>query len=108
MSAQNVPQIPLFINGKKVSSKSTNLRNVVNPATQEVLAVVPFATIDEVNQAVESAREAFKTWSQITGYGLIPKEKCKMFKSYEDAAIKGGIYELMQLQTETYKFLTTI
>jgi malonate-semialdehyde dehydrogenase (acetylating)/methylmalonate-semialdehyde dehydrogenase len=65
MSAQNVPQIPLFINGKKVSSKSTNLRNVVNPATQEVLAVVPFATIDEVNQAVESAREAFKTWKKV-------------------------------------------
>lgn len=65
MSPQNVPQIPLFINGKKVSSKSTNLRNVVNPATQEVLATVPFATIDEVNQAVESAREAFKTWKKV-------------------------------------------
>ena len=65
MSAQNVPQIPLFINGKKVASKSTNLRNVVNPATQEVLAIVPFATVDEVNQAVESAREAFKTWKKV-------------------------------------------
>lgn len=65
MSAQNVPQIPLFINGQKVSSKSTNLRNVVNPATQEVLATVPFATVEEVNQAVESAREAFKTWKKV-------------------------------------------
>ena len=65
MSAQNVPQIPLFINGKKVASKSTNVRNVVNPATQEVLAIVPFATVDEVNQAVESAREAFKTWKKV-------------------------------------------
>jgi malonate-semialdehyde dehydrogenase (acetylating)/methylmalonate-semialdehyde dehydrogenase len=45
-----------------VESKTTEWRDVVNPATQEVLARVPFATPDEVNAAVANAKEAFKTW----------------------------------------------
>ena len=37
---------------------------MVNPATQEVLARVPFATPDEIDAAVASAQEAFKTWKK--------------------------------------------
>ncbi|MBK0114691.1 MULTISPECIES: CoA-acylating methylmalonate-semialdehyde dehydrogenase [unclassified Delftia] len=56
------PTVKLLINGKLVESQSTQWRDVVNPATQEVLARVPFATPDEVNAAVANAKEAFKTW----------------------------------------------
>ena len=56
------PTVKLLIGGKFVESKSTEWRNVVNPATQEVLARVPFATPDEIEAAVASAKEAFKTW----------------------------------------------
>ncbi len=51
-----------FIGGKAYPSKSTEWRDVTNPATQEVVARVPFATSEEVNLAVASAQEAFKTW----------------------------------------------
>ncbi len=51
-----------FIGGKAYLSKSTEWRDVTNPATQEVVARVPFATPEEVNLAVTSAREAFQTW----------------------------------------------
>jgi malonate-semialdehyde dehydrogenase (acetylating)/methylmalonate-semialdehyde dehydrogenase len=57
-----VPTVPLLINGEWVESTSTVWRDVVNPATQEVLARVPFATPDEVAQAVSAAQRAFKTW----------------------------------------------
>ena len=56
------PTVKLLINGQLVESKTTQWRDVVNPATQEVLARVPFATPDEVNAAVANAKEAFKTW----------------------------------------------
>ncbi|MBC7215645.1 MAG: CoA-acylating methylmalonate-semialdehyde dehydrogenase [Burkholderiaceae bacterium] len=56
------PTVKLLIGGKFVESKSTEWRNVVNPATQEVLARVPFATPEEIEAAVASAKEAFKTW----------------------------------------------
>jgi len=62
MSQANIPNIPLFINGKHVQSTSTEWRDVLNPATQEVVARVPFATADEVNAAVANAKETFRTW----------------------------------------------
>jgi len=57
-----VPTVKLLINGEWVESRSTEWRDVVNPATQEVLARVPFATVAEVDAAVAAAKEAFKTW----------------------------------------------
>jgi malonate-semialdehyde dehydrogenase (acetylating)/methylmalonate-semialdehyde dehydrogenase len=58
----DVPRVPLLIGGELVQSKTTDWRDVVNPATQEVVAQVPFATKDELALAVSNAKEAFKTW----------------------------------------------
>ncbi|WP_250515047.1 CoA-acylating methylmalonate-semialdehyde dehydrogenase [Caballeronia sp. INDeC2] len=52
----------LLIDGQFVDSKSTEWRDIVNPATQELVGRVPFATIDEVNAAVAAAQKAFQTW----------------------------------------------
>ncbi|MCC2595170.1 CoA-acylating methylmalonate-semialdehyde dehydrogenase [Pusillimonas sp. MFBS29] len=57
-----VPRIPLLIGGELVQSKTTEWRDVINPATQEVVAQVPFATQEELDLAVSNAKEAFKTW----------------------------------------------
>ncbi|AHV92642.1 CoA-acylating methylmalonate-semialdehyde dehydrogenase [Bordetella holmesii] len=57
-----VPRVPLLIGGKLVQSKSTQWRDVINPATQQVVAQVPFATREELDQAVANAKEAFQTW----------------------------------------------
>ena len=57
-----VPRVPLLIGGKLVQSKTTEWRDVINPATQEVVAKVPFATREELDLAVSNAKEAFKTW----------------------------------------------
>lgn len=57
-----VRQTPMIIGGKEVISQSTDWRDVLNPATQEVVARVPFCTLDEVDAAIENANEAFKTW----------------------------------------------
>jgi malonate-semialdehyde dehydrogenase (acetylating) / methylmalonate-semialdehyde dehydrogenase len=57
-----IPTVKLLIGGEFVESSSTEWRDVVNPATQAVLARVPFATREEVDAAVESAKQAFVTW----------------------------------------------
>ena len=41
---QAVPTIKLLIGGEFVESRSAEWRDIVNPATQEVLARVPMAT----------------------------------------------------------------
>jgi malonate-semialdehyde dehydrogenase (acetylating)/methylmalonate-semialdehyde dehydrogenase len=55
-------RVKLLIGGRFIESKTTEWGDVVNPATQEVLASVPFATEAEIDAAVASAKEAFKTW----------------------------------------------
>ncbi len=42
----SVQQVKLLINGEWVESKTTEWQDIVNPATQQVLAKVPFATAD--------------------------------------------------------------
>lgn len=54
----------LLINGEFIESTTTQWQDIVNPATQEVIGQVPFATVDEVNAAIESAQNAFASWHQ--------------------------------------------
>lgn len=60
--AANAATVKLLIDGAFVESSTTQWREVINPATQDVLARVPFATAGEVNAAVTAAKEAFKSW----------------------------------------------
>ena len=54
--------VKLLINGQFVESKTQTWKDVINPATQQVLARVPFATADEINAAIDAAAHAYKTW----------------------------------------------
>ncbi|HTD73239.1 MAG TPA: CoA-acylating methylmalonate-semialdehyde dehydrogenase [Steroidobacteraceae bacterium] len=60
--ANHVPTVKMLLDGKFIDSRSTEWQDVVNPATQEVLAQVPFATETELDAAVASAKHAYKTW----------------------------------------------
>ena len=55
-------QVKLLIDGEWVQSQSQEWHDIVNPATQEVLAKVPFATAAEVDAAIAAAQRAFQTW----------------------------------------------
>ncbi|MBV4550144.1 CoA-acylating methylmalonate-semialdehyde dehydrogenase [Pseudomonas sp. SWRI102] len=54
--------VKLLINGEWVESQSSEWHDIVNPATQQVLARVPFATAPEVDAAIAAAQQAFQTW----------------------------------------------
>ena len=87
------PTVKLLINGEFVESKSTVWRDVVNPATQEVLARVPFATPAEVNAAVASGKEAFMTWRK-TAIGA----RARIFLKYQQL-IRENMAELAAILT---------
>ena len=59
-----VAQVKLLINGEWVDSKTNEWLDVVNPASQEVLAKVPLATQEEVKAAIDSAERAFHSWKK--------------------------------------------
>ncbi|WP_462381902.1 CoA-acylating methylmalonate-semialdehyde dehydrogenase [Pseudomonas sp. Marseille-QA0892] len=85
--------VKLLINGEFVESQTTEWRDVINPATQEVLARVPFATSDEVNRAVAGAAEAFKTWRK-TPIGA----RSRVFLKYQQL-IRENMKELAAILT---------
>src|ERR1700704_4246235 len=60
--AQHIPAVKLLLDGKFIDSRTSEWNYLVNPATQEVLAQVPFATDKEIESAVAAAKEAFKSW----------------------------------------------
>ncbi len=64
MNFEKLNNEKLYINGKYVNSKLDEWIDVENPATGEIIAMVPKASSDEINLAVESAYEAFKTFSK--------------------------------------------
>ncbi|MBQ7618001.1 MAG: aldehyde dehydrogenase family protein, partial [Desulfovibrio sp.] len=55
----------LFINGEFIPNGQREMISVINPATEEVISQVPKATEADVDQAVNAAYEAQKTWAEI-------------------------------------------
>jgi len=58
---KEVVTIKNYIDGEWVESEG-ELIDVINPATQKVIARVPISTRDEINAAVEAAQRAFPMW----------------------------------------------
>ena len=92
-AAAAIPTVKLLIDGAFVESRTSEWRDVVNPATQEVLARVPFATAAEVDAAVTAAREAFKSWRK-TPIGT----RARIFLKYQQL-IRENMKELAALLT---------
>ena len=64
MNFEKLNNEKLYINGRYQESQSNKWIEVENPATGEILSRVPKASEEEINQAVEAAYEAFKTFSK--------------------------------------------
>ncbi len=65
-----------YINGEWVDPKSNQTIDIINPATEDVCAKISLGNKDDVNEAVRSAKTAFKTWAFSTKEErLAPLEK---------------------------------
>jgi len=57
-----IKDIPNFINGNWVSSRSEKFLDVKNPATQDILGKVPLSTNKETLEAIDASYLAFNDW----------------------------------------------
>lgn len=64
MNFEKLNNEKLYINGSYIDSQTNKWIEVENPATGKIIGRVPKASADEINLAVESAYEAFKTFSK--------------------------------------------
>ncbi|MBX7532957.1 aldehyde dehydrogenase family protein [Qipengyuania sp. 1XM1-15A] len=80
-----------LIDGEMVTTSNTF--EVVNPANEEVVGIVPSCGKDELDRAVAAARRAFKTWKKTSA-----EERQKVVMGIS-AAIKDNADELYRLLT---------
>lgn len=64
---RNLPDQKLYIHGRYQDARSGKTFETVNPATGEVICTVQLAGAEDVDAAVESAREGFAVWSRMSG-----------------------------------------
>ena len=80
-----------LIDGELVSTEAT--MEVLNPANEEVIGLVPSCGKEELDRAVAAARKAFKTWSKT------PIEERRAIIQQMSGAIKENADELFRLLT---------
>lgn len=76
MTTTTTQTLKNFINGQWVLSQTDKYEIVPNPATGEELARVPISTREDLDEAVQIAKEAYKTWSKTP----VPKRARILFK----------------------------
>ncbi|MFJ7732075.1 CoA-acylating methylmalonate-semialdehyde dehydrogenase [Lysinibacillus sp. NPDC097231] len=62
----DVKELGHFINGEIVLGKSGQYSNVYNPSTGAIIARVPLATKEEVQEAISAAKNAFPAWRALS------------------------------------------
>jgi len=62
----DIQELGHFINGQTVLGKSGHFSDVYNPSTGSVIARVPLATKEEVQEAINAAKEAFPAWRALS------------------------------------------
>ncbi len=65
-----------FINGEWIDADCNETLDVPNPATGEVIIKVPISSKEDVDKAVKSAKEAWKTWKNTP----VPKRARILYK----------------------------
>lgn len=65
-----------FINGEWIDADCNETLDVPNPATGEVIIKVPISSKEDVDKAVQSAKEAWKTWKNTP----VPKRARILYK----------------------------
>jgi lactaldehyde dehydrogenase / glycolaldehyde dehydrogenase len=61
-TAVSIPAPELYIGGRWIAASET--RPVLNPATEEVVAAAPEGDVSHVEQALEAARDAQRSWAR--------------------------------------------
>ena len=84
-----------FIGGEWIESKGT-IQDVINPATQQIIAKVPISTEDEFNAAASAAQEAFPMW-RVTP--PVARARC-LFRFKE--LLEEHFEELSRIQTQEH------
>lgn len=83
--------VPLYINGEFIQGQGEMTLPITNPANQQTLAEVTFASAAQVDEAVAAAKAAFATWKEVP-----VSERARVMMRYQ-ALLKAHHDELGEL-----------
>lgn len=83
----------LFINGESITETSGKIE-VINPATEEIITVVPSCTPEHAMRAMDACDSAAKEWMTLT-----PRERSEILRS---------VFDTMQEEKDTIARLITL
>ena len=86
-----IKEIPLIINGEKVRSKTDTWLDVLNPATQEVVAKVPMATKEEVDAVLNWIDDGTPDIVEIRSKVLQVNKLSEAIRSTKENMLANGI-----------------
>ena len=93
MASTDVESKKIFVGGNWVEAASGGTMEVLNPATAEVIAEVPECDAEDVDLAVQAAKEALPEWLETT-----PGERAEALLKLADA-IEDNAEELAELES---------
>jgi len=59
-------QFDQFINGEFIKSTSSEVTEVLNPCTEEVISTIPHGSVEDANKALNAAKNAHHAWKSLT------------------------------------------
>ena len=86
---KNYGKLKNYINGEWVEADADKYENVVNPATNEVIAQVPMTSKKQINEAIKAANDAWWGWREtppVTRARVLFKMKEILEQNYETIA----------------------
>jgi 1-pyrroline dehydrogenase len=73
MATTALKRYQMFVGGEWVDGTGSEMQDVVNPSTGQVIAAVPKGTEADVDRAVKAAQKAYVEW-----FETVPKERSEM------------------------------
>jgi aldehyde dehydrogenase (NAD+) len=89
-TADTLTRDKLFIDGGWVEPAGAGTIDVINPATEEVIGIIPEGTPEDADRAVRAARAAFASWSAVDPHeraGLCAAIGAKLTERADELAV---------------------
>ncbi|MDZ3991905.1 4-(hydroxymethyl)benzenesulfonate dehydrogenase TsaD1 [Pseudomonas sp. Teo4] len=98
--AMNTPYdaLYLFIGGEWIDAEGRNTATVTNPATEEIIGLVPLATAAELDLALDTAQQGFERWRN-----TVPAERARILKRAADLILARAPHIAAQMTIEEGK-----
>ena len=80
------PDTQLFIHGTWRAARGGRSLPVLNPATEEVIGQVAHASVEDLDEALDSAAKGFATWKKVSAYdrSKLMRKAADLFRSRAD------------------------